>query len=171
MINNLNIQQHQQQQTPQPNKFSAKSTHTNFNGRYTKNLNKSTCSLNLNGSNSAANNHLSSGPFSPQRPKLVSEALLLSQLPATNLLDIDETDLDEEVFERTISPATPYESGNLNTRNEAFASPIHGQAKIPSTPILVNSQMAAKFAQLERTLEMTKAQNNSLLEQQVILLE
>ena len=146
-------------------------------GRYVKNLNKSTCSLNLNGTSN--NNNNNSISFSPQHHKLLSDAILFSQMPSTNLLDIDEADLDEEIFEQSISPVLPIDNNNSNNNNNksnvsvnknesSFSSPIHlSQNKIPSTPILVNNQMAVKFAQLERTLEITKAQNNNLLEQQV----
>jgi hypothetical protein len=150
-------------------------------GRYVKNLNKSTCSLNLNGTSNNNNNNNNSMSFSPQHHKLLSDAILFSQLPSTNLLDIDEADLDEEIFEQSISPVLPIDNNNnnnnsnnnksnvsVNKNESSFSSPIHlSQNKIPSTPILVNNQMAVKFAQLERTLEITKAQNNNLLEQQV----
>lgn len=42
-------------------------------------------------------------------------------------------------------------------------------SQIPTTPVLVNNEIAIKFAQLEHTLAITKAENNNLLEQQVII--
>ena len=167
MINNLN---ECYSNNIQNNKYPNNKNGTN--GRYVKNLNKSTCSLNLNGTSNHNNN--SNTSFSPQHHKLLSDAILFSQMPSTNLLDIDEADLDEEIFEQTISPVLPIENNNKanisigKNESSSFSSPVNlNQSKIPSTPVLVNNQMAMKFAQLERTLEITKAQNNNLLEQQV----
>lgn len=139
--------------------------------RYVKNLNKSTCSLNLNSSNSNVN-------FSPQHQKLINDAMLMSQLPSTNLLDIDESvfgeEEEEEEASQIVSPLSPSSTTYNTGKNEVFSSPIHhaqnaklSASQVPTTPVLVNNQLAFKFAQLERTLELTKAQNNNLLEQQL----
>jgi hypothetical protein len=159
MINNLNENNTISNKIIKNNKNNNNTSGNN--SRYVKNLNKSTCSLNLNG------NH-SSIAFSPQHQKLLSDAILLSQLPSTNLIDIDETDaLDTDVIEieQTIMP--PQINGYNNDSRMSLSPTRHDQCKIPSTPVLVNNQMAVKFAQLERTLEITKAQNNNLLEQQL----
>jgi len=44
---------------------------------------------------------------------------------------------------------------------------ISSQMSITKSPPLLNTQLAVKFAELERTLACTKAENNNLLEQQV----
>lgn len=49
------------------------------------------------------------------------------------------------------------------------AQATNSSSQVPTTPVLVNTQLALKFAQLEQTLAITKAENNNLLEQQVIL--
>ena len=113
----------------------------------------------------------------------MGDAMLLGQLPATNLLDIDETDLGEEVLAEQTAMSPVSTSANTVNKSEIYASPVHNANKIfggvngavssqmvPTTPVLVNNQLAFKFAQLERTLEITKAQNNNLLEQQVSVL-
>jgi hypothetical protein len=68
-------------------------------------------------------------------------------------------------------------SNNNNIKNNYSASPsrrnfvnksLHNNTQnIPATPVVVNTQLIMKFAELERTLAMTKAENNNLLEQQV----
>lgn len=47
------------------------------------------------------------------------------------------------------------------------SSSIVSTSQIPTTPVLVNNELAIKFAQLEHTLALTKAENNTLMEQQV----
>ena len=124
------------------------------NGRHAKALNQSTCSLNNNNNNNMMSpNGKSSLNYSSsilEQAKMFKDLdlintsninpMTLSQLPSTNLLDIDEDQADAPSYAQ-LSP------------------------KLPTTP--VNNQLALKFVELERKLEMSKAENNSLLEQQL----
>lgn len=132
------------------------------NQRFSKCLNKSTSSLNNNINNcvmgvSAAVSNLTQPKIAaslnssqqilyeylePTNPQTNNPSL--SQLPSTNLIEL----LDE------------------NEDAKLAVSPNRHQ--VPSTPVLVNTQLALKFAELERNLALTKAENNNLLEQQVI---
>ena len=58
-----------------------------------------------------------------------------------------------------------------NTMHQHQQSNGGNKAQIPTTPILVNTQIALKFAELERSLALTKAENNTLLEQQLFCRE
>ena len=125
------------------------------NGRYVKALNQSTCSLNNNSSLMSPNGKSSLNYSSSilDQAKMFKDLdlintsninpMTLSQLPSTNLLDIDEDQVDLSYSAVQLSP------------------------KLPTTPVLVNNQLAIKFVELERKLEMSKAENNNLLEQQL----
>jgi len=68
-----------------------------------------------------------------------------------------------------------YNNSNLLDQNYISGSPSHrnklvtnaNNQNIPTTPVVVNTQLVMKFAELERNLALTKAENNNLLEQQV----
>jgi hypothetical protein len=55
----------------------------------------------------------------------------------------------------------------LSPKLVAAAAAVTASQQIPTTPILVNTQLALKFAELEHRLELTKAENHNLIEQQV----
>lgn len=85
---------------------------------------------------------------------------------------------DEETLNKPDSFAQNYASA-IRTFNKVsspsisvVASPVTSSSivstsQIPTTPVLVNNELAIKFAQLEHTLALTKAENNTLMEQQV----
>ena len=58
------------------------------------------------------------------------------------------------------------ESSLINTN---FQTPVH-TSNTNGAPVVLNTQLAYKFAELERNLAMTKAENHNLLEQQVDIL-
>jgi hypothetical protein len=122
-------------------------TTNNNNNNNTSNYqhrNQSTCYLN-------SFNQTTTSPTMPTSPKLVHPVL-------TNHHHQQQQHSDD-YDQRQFSPTRNGVSGNTPS------TPVTSQ--VPSTPVLVNTQLALKFAQLEHTLALTKAENNNLLEQQV----
>lgn len=130
-------------------------------------------------------------PPSPAPPSNVYQAIH-QRNQSTGFLDCGSatpktTRRDETVFEPALAPSSPPSTTNTPTpHRQQFSSPTRAQAntaassaspsvpgsavstsQVPTTPVLVNTQLAIKFAQLEHTLAITKAENNNLLEQQV----
>lgn len=96
-------------------------------------------------------------------PKPCSQA---QNTQRTHKINKSTSSLENSNMNLTVSNAT-----NNNSCDKTNYSPSHNKLnKIPATPVVVNTQLIMKFAELERTLAMTKAENNNLLEQQVNLI-
>jgi hypothetical protein len=112
----------------------------NNNSRQIISLNKSTSSLSNNFNNNTTNNNVS---------------LLNMLTPATNnhKIPVQIFNLTSQNYQKSQTHST-FNNHIVNTQ-------------IPSSPMEENTKIVFKFAELERTLALTKAENNNLLEQQL----
>lgn len=153
-ISNLNVTPSKHIQSPNHHLILNSQHH-----RGTKCMNQSTSSLN------SSMNKLTALSLNPSQQMALLNGTM-TELDAHSPVSPSDNNFNSIYTNTTMHPASAAAAAANNKLVAAAAT-----AQIPTTPILVNTQIALKFAELERSLALTKAENNTLLEQQLICRE